>query len=606
MRRGVRVPQTLDMTRRPLIFATLALGATLVGCSADDHRASADRQVQALIQERQRQTVGHNVDIDVAPTTQPIPPKPSYDPVPLTRTPEIQTPPVRRERYDDVFAPMGPPAPTGFVLPSVENEVLAATAEMQRQSALQGPPRSAGNATQLDLFGAVQYAVQNSRAYQSQMEDLYLAALNVTLERHLFTPRPFVTTTARYVGGQKDVDYRSALSITQRAGVRQKLPYGGEIVAEGLVGFINALNDNVEDGENAEVAIRGSIPLWRGAGLINLEPLIQSERNLIYTTRSFEQYRRAFAVDVASQYFNVLTSYKSVRNRFLNYRNLLDLVDRTEALFAAGRVTALEVQRAQQSLLSAEDSLNSAYFGLQSDLDDFKILIGMPVEEPLELVQIDVEVAELDRQLVDAESAALRYRLDLQTARDRVEDALRGTSNAANQLGPSLDLSGGAVLGNRDSTPGKDLDSRTLDYDAALTLDLPVDRLPERNAYRRSLIGLEQSKRRLVDLRETILSDVRAAERAIRSAKYSVDIQRAGIELARQRLEFANESLLLGRVTNSREVVEAQQSLLNAQDAFDRARARLTVQMLQFLRDTGTLRVDPDAGALGLAMQRGK
>lgn len=597
------------MWKRRDILLALATGAGLagahLGCSADDYRASADRDVQELIRQRQQQTVGHSADVDVAPTTQPTVPKPSYDLVPLTRVPEVDKPPVRRERYEPRYDPMGPPAPTGVELPDVEDEVFNATGQMQRQSALYGPPRSAGNVTRLDLFAAVHYAVQNSRAYQSQMEDLYLSALDVTLQRHLFTPRPFVTTSAQYTGGQKDVDYRSALSITQRAGVRQKLPYGGEIVAQGLVEFINALNDNVADGENAELAIRGSIPLWRGAGLVNLEPLIQSERELIYTTRSFEQYRRSFAVDVASQYFNVLISYKSVRNRYLNYRNLLDLVDRTEALFAAGRVTALEVQRAQQSLLSAEDSLNSSYFALQSDLDDFKILIGMPVDEPLELVQIDIEVAALDAQFAGAESAALKYRLDLQTARDRIEDAMRGTSNAANQLGPSLDLSGGAALGNRTGTPGKDIDSRTLDYDAALTLDLPVDRLPERNEYRRSLIALEQSKRRLVDLRETILSDVRTAERSIRSAKYSVDIQRAGIELARQRLDFANESLLLGRVTNSREVVEAQQSLLNAQDAFDRARARLTIQMLQFLRDTGTLRVDPNAGALGLAMQRG-
>ena len=37
---------------------------------------------------------------------------------------------------------------------------------------------------------------------------------------------------------------------------------------------------------------------------------------------------------------------------------------------------------------------------------------------------------------------------------------------------------------------------------------------------------------------------------------------------------------------------------------FEQARADLQVQVLQFLRQTGTLRVDPNAGTLGKAMDR--
>jgi outer membrane protein TolC len=267
-------------------------------------------------------------------------------------------------------------------------------------------------------------------------------------------------------------------------------------------------------------------------------------------------------------------------------------------------VTALEVQRAQQSLLSAEDALNDAQIALQTDLDNFKVFIGMPVRQGLELTYIDVEVQAIDLGALDAEALALRYRLDLQTARDRIDDARRGVANAANLLGPSVDLSGGASVGNRANEPGRKIDSRTLDYDLGLSVDLPVDRLPERNTYRRALIAFERAQRGAIEVQENVLADVRSAERSIRSALYSVQIQQAGIELARQRLDFANESLLLGRVSNSREVVEAQSSLLNAQDRFDQARADLQIQMLQYLRDTGTLRVDPDAGILGLAMMR--
>ena len=67
----------------------------------------------------------------------------------------------------------------------------------------------------------------------------------------------------------------------------------------------------------------------------------------------------------------------------------------------------------------------SAFGGLRTyaaALDNFKILLGMPVEDELEVVpvQLDVNVPELD---ADAPELAMRYRLDLQTQRDRIEDA---------------------------------------------------------------------------------------------------------------------------------------------------------------------------------------
>src|SRR5690606_27164577 len=101
-----------------------------------------------------------------------------------------------------------------------------------------GPPAPIEARHRLDFFGALNYAVQHSRAYQTQIENVYLAALDVTLERHLFTPRPFAQTSLTYDAGRfDDVSFRSALVATQSVGIRQQLPYGGEIVAEGLVSF---------------------------------------------------------------------------------------------------------------------------------------------------------------------------------------------------------------------------------------------------------------------------------------------------------------------------------------------------------------------------------
>ena len=58
----------------------------------------------------------------------------------------------------------------------------------------------------------------------------------------------------------------------------------------------------------------------------------------------------------------------------------------------------------------------------------------------------------------------------------------------------------------------------TATYSAGLSLDLPIDRLAERNSYRRTLISLERQQRSFIALRDQITSNVRDALRAIRSA----------------------------------------------------------------------------------------
>lgn len=574
------------------------------GCTPDAYKRSADLQVRDLLRDRKQQTLGYQPEVEAEPQASAKPVAKSYSKVPaspLPPPPVASLEPVRREPTWERLGPFE--LLPGEVEP--ESEITFESVSRPIRLKLQlGPPERLEPIRTLDLFQSIEYAVQHSRTYQTRMEDLYLAALNVTLERHLFSPRPFVRTGLTYDGGQQDVDYRSALTASTSAGIRQQLPYGGEIVASTLVSFVNALNGNVTDGENAVLALSGTVPLLRGAGMVNLEPLIQSERSLVYEVRSFERFRRDFVVDLASQYFRLLTRQQAIANRRANYLSLADLTERTQALYAAGRLNFLQVQRSLQQQLSAENALVNAQAAYESALDDFKITLGIPVEEPLDIVPValDVDVPDLNR--IDPLELALIYRLDLTTAADQVEDARRNVQVAKNGLLPELNLTADASVGNRAGTAARSIDSRDLQYSAGVTLDLPVDRVAERNSYRRSLITLDRAQRSFDLTRDNILADVRSAIRGIRSAELSVQIQRRAVDLAQRRLEYSNELLLQGRSSDSRDVTEAQSSLLSAQDSLDSAQADLQIQVLQFLRDTGTLRVDPKAGALGHALDR--
>lgn len=639
------------MNRKIATYVAGALGGAaaitlplLAGGCADHSVRSADRQVYKLLEDRKLAALGYQPQAVAEPVVVPppggsleddpiaeatvgapqavdedLPVKPTpraYKRIPTTRIPPMEAPALVVPSPVEPWVPLGPFLHELEDGPTVDMEpfVPEMAPYMLRSRLEYGPPPPRRNVLELDLFGSLRYAVRYNRRYRSEMDSLYLAALDVTLERHLLSPRPFAGGGLRYTGSQGDNDYRSALTATMNAGVRQQLPYGGEIVAEALVSFVNAINGNVADGESATVALSGSIPLLRGAGLVNLEPLISSERELVYAIRGFEDFRREFAIDVANAYFRLLSSYQAINNRRQQVLISANLLERTRAIYAANlgvvegvrslrRLTFLEVQRSEQQLLSSQADLLNAQEAYLNALDDFKILLGMDVRQDLDIVpvELEVEIPELENR--DLIELAYVFRLDLQTARDRIDDARRTVAIAQNGLLPGLDLVARGELSNRANTPARQLDSRTLDYSAGLNLDLPVDRLRERNLLRRALIQFHAARRVYEDLSDRVTADVRSAVRGIRSAQVELFIQRQSINLAQRRLENANLALKRG-AGDARDVVEAQTSLIRSQDAFERSRADLQVQILQFLRLTGTLRIDPDTGTLGQALDR--
>lgn len=588
-----------------IMQAVMLAGVALSGCAPSWYQRSADRAVAKIVEDRKQETLGYRPQSKAALPADPEPTKRAYEKIPQTTVGGLGI------QVLEPLAVQWTPAPLGPAVPGKEDEATSFVpdyyADYGTNRQPQGPPAPGTVSHSLDLLGSIRYAVANSRDYRDRMEDLYLAALDVTLQRHLFDPTPFAKTTVRYAGDQGgaagEPGHESAMAVVNRAGVSQQLPYGGEIVAEQLVTFVDSLSDRTVNADSAETVLRATVPLLRGAGMVNLEPLVSSERQLVYAVRAFENYRRQFAVDTASKFFQLVSAQQAIANRRQNYSSLYLLTERSMAMYAAGRMQFLDVQRARQNLLNAENSLVDSINVYEASLDSFKIVLGMPVIEDLDVVavELDVKIPELDK--VDSAALALKYRLEVQTARDRIDDARRGVSNARNGLLPSADLaaSAGARAMENDNLWQYDRDATS--YTAGIEIDWPVDRVNERNAYRRSLIQLERARRFYVQAREQATADVRQSTRVIRVALITLEIQKRNLELNQRRLDLANERLLQGRA-QLLDVVDAQSALLSAQDALDRARANLQTQVLQYLRQTGTLRIDPGAGALGRALNR--
>jgi len=588
------------------VLAGILLTVLLAGCLPDDYKMSVDSQVRDMVRDREQAALGYTPEVQAQTTVKPTPPKKAFDRIPTTAVPPPIVPPMQPAEVVVPYGQLGPGLREQVTTqPAFDAGIYSVEAAMRgaAQRLQLGPPPLLDPPMRFDLFKSVEFGVQNSRDYQNQMESLYIAAINVTLQRHLFEPIPSASINEEYDGAGQDVRYTSVQRASESLGITQQLPYGGSVFAKQMVNFVDVISGPAAEGEQASVVLGGSIPLLRGAGMINLEPLIQSERTLVYQVRNFETYRRQFAVNIATQYFTLLNLQEAVINRRLNYQNLSDLTQRTQALYDAGRLNFLEVQRALQAQLFAESDLVNAQEQYQGGLDTFKLFMGMHIDQVLDVVAIELDVQMPDLDEEQAKQKGLRFRLDLKTAEDQVDDARRGVDVAKNGLLPDLKFYGQGTLANRPYTASTALDNRNSSYDAGFTLNLPLDRVAERNAYRVALITLEQSQRSYATARDQVVVDVRNALRSIRTARVALEIQRVNTDLAQRRLEYANELLKAGS-GESRDVVEAQSSLLSAQDSFNAARAKLQTAVLQFLLSTGELRIDPSEGALGRALDR--
>ncbi|MBN1557059.1 MAG: TolC family protein [Lentisphaerae bacterium] len=459
----------------------------------------------------------------------------------------------------------------------------------------------------LTLLDALQVAARNSRTYQGRKETLYRTALALDLERHEFRTRFGARLSSLFSsdrGTDTDGTVQSAAAETTR-----RFAAGPDATLELGLDFARLLSGEEASslGVLADASI--SIPLLRGRGrAIVREPLTQAERDVVYAVYAFEEFKRSFAVDIASEYLAVLRARDQVRNAEENLERLRAATARARALADAGRVPEIEVDQSRQDELSAGTRVIAARQSFARAGDAFKVALGLPPDAPVAL-----DPAELDRlsQSVppaasagdgasvtpsDAVAAALARRPDMIVSRARVADAERAARVAADALRAELTLLGSASAGESRSIGSAGEEDADLSlaegrYSGLLTLDLPLDRTAERNAYRTALIALEQSRRDRDEQSDTITLAVRNGLRSLQEAAETVAIQRRAVALAEQREKSTNLFLQAGRA-RMRDLLEAREALLDARNALTAALVDWRVSLLALQRDMGILQVD--------------
>jgi len=499
-----------------------------------------------------------------------------------------------------------------------------------------GTPDAAGT-LRMSLAEAIQICARNSREYQSAKETLFRTALDLDLAREEFRS----TFTGLLSGLFESTDFDGArqngLLGTVDAGVGRNLRNGAELTTAVALDLAKLLTQDRSSSLGIVADASITIPLLRGAGRrIVTEPLTQAERNMLYAVYDFERFKRAFTVSVASDYFGVIRERQQTQNQEENYRRRIASARRARRLADAGRMPEFQFDQAVQNELGAREGWIRARQAHARRLDAFKKRIGLPPDANVELVGAELTVlrrraerltsggrvadysgsvppadAPIELREPSAEEAgpfeltparavqlALDNRLDLRRVLGGVADAQRGVYVAADGLRPELTLFGSGSAGESRSVSQAGERNAVLEpaegsYSALLRLDLALERTAERNGYRDSLIQLEEAVRSFQEAEDQIKLDVRGRLRELLQARESVQIQTQATELAARRVTSTDLLLQAGRA-QIRDVLEAQEALLQAQNAQNSALIAYRVAELELQRDLGLLQVGVD------------
>ena len=525
-------------TFAPFISGCLAI-LILSGCSTGFYKNQADKDVYAILKKVENDIFGHSSDFS------------------------IDTPASGKETKDFTSA-----------------KVLKS--------------RNKGGKITLSLDQAIAYAIKNSREYQSEKEQLYLTALTLTGERHNFRPNFFGRTRAdsnRLSNGE-----RTGTASTD-LGINQALLTGGSLgisIANDLLKYFTG-----DPRRSAASALRLNVtqPLLRGIGSkIAAERLTQANRNVVYAVRDFSHFQNTFSVEIVSDYFDLLQMKNVIFNEYNNYESrkankeyLTARVDR-ESPEAQGD--------AEQDALQAKNRYISSITSYRNALDRFKITLGLPQITDLRLddKEIDLVRAAGAKTLYlgspEGFRIALDHRLPLFNQIDRFEDNKRQVTIAANQLKADLNIIGSGSL-NSDGKPTDyaNFDFRNVRTSVGLQLNLPLDRLRERNDYRATLINFESATRTLGQNFDELRNLLDRRIRELEQFRQSYQIQQNAVVLAEKRVEGNQLRLKAGTVI-FRRLSESQDALISAPNAETRALVDYLGARLNLLIDLGILQSD--------------
>jgi outer membrane protein TolC len=481
--------------------------------------------------------------------------------------------------------PQPPPPPA----PADEEEVRPEAGHLFEEAALGPTP----GAPTLGLPAAITLALEANFSLLSSADAVQGAKIRESASRSAWYPR----FTPSYLVNPDDTSILGSAS--------QRLPWsGGSVTA--LVTLRSSDLTVPELSHTGDLRLVLTQPLLKGFGPnAAYFDLRLSQRAREGQERQFELVRQRLAVQVTAAFYSVIAQRQLVAVARQSLKRGESLKIASEARLKVGLVSKLDVFRADLQAAQTQEALVRTEAALQTALEQFRTLLGLPAADPLEPeavalpVTVEEEIEPLEVLLVRARER----RLELQEATDQVDDARRSASLAKQNLLPQLDVNLGFVrsgFGPSYRTALEDAQSR---FEVYFNTTYPVDNAAARASKAVAELDVVARERAVRQREMEVEAEVRASVRELERIRKSVELQKKGVDVAAQQLRLSTLRYQRGLASNF-DVVDAEGSLVLARSALVGLLTSYQVARADLLRVTGSLDVSRPPAPPDLAIGR--
>lgn len=241
---------------------------------------------------------------------------------------------------------------------------------------------------------------------------------------------------------------------------------------------------------------------------------------------------------VTQQFLNLYASWESLKISEEELKNATESYQIIESKVKAGISAPVELYQADLTRLSSIAGLENKQMSFQNSLDSFKILLGLPLTEEIEIVA-DIRKKLVEVNLDKAVEHAQANRMELRQRDNSIRSALDSLmrAEAENEFKGSIDLSLGLTGVN--SQLQNLYESSNTDKQIAVSFNIPVfDWGQKTHRIAASQASIDTQRLSASELRKQITLEIRQAYRNLRNQTRQIEIAEINVQNAQRTYEI--------------------------------------------------------------------
>lgn len=278
--------------------------------------------------------------------------------------------------------------------------------------------------------------------------------------------------------------------------------------------------------------------------------LRRAEINEYKSSREFTSAEFNIIYDVTQSFYDLYKSKRQMQIAAESVKQNEEQYKTAKNKFMAGLTPEDEMLQQEITLAESKNQLFDAKSDFENSRNNFKHLIGLPLEEDIEL-KADITFEKIHIDESDVLKAALEKRNDILNAKDNMELQELQVEETSSKKRIKFNLSASYGVNKVDEKFADLLadmdDTRTVQ----LTMSVPVlDWGKNARETEAAVAQFNLSKERFLDTKIGITKEIKAILNRIKSAEASVEVLKKSVELAEKSYMISLERFRVGKITS--------------------------------------------------------